>query len=89
MKILEIHTSKLPMEPTVREDAVQWLSSVTEGFTGAELENLCREAALLAMHESIKHAVVVSTIRLPRLFFYLLNFFLFYLTSQNIEPRAF
>jgi cell division protease FtsH len=44
-KILEIHTRRVPLSPNVDLDT---LAKITPGFSGADLENLCNEAALLA-----------------------------------------
>ncbi len=44
-KILEIHTRRLPLAPDVQLSLV---ARGTPGFSGADLENLCNEAALLA-----------------------------------------
>ncbi|HHI97806.1 MAG TPA: ATP-dependent metallopeptidase FtsH/Yme1/Tma family protein [Thermodesulfatator atlanticus] len=44
-KILEVHTKKVPLAPDV-DLAV--LAKATPGFTGADLENLVNEAALIA-----------------------------------------
>ncbi|MFT3765312.1 MAG: ATP-dependent zinc metalloprotease FtsH [Minicystis sp.] len=43
--ILEVHTRKKPLAPDVDLDA---LAAVTPGFSGADLENLVNEAAILA-----------------------------------------
>jgi cell division protease FtsH len=44
-KILEIHTRRVPLAPGVD---LELISKITPGFSGADLENLCNEAALLA-----------------------------------------
>jgi cell division protease FtsH len=44
-KILEIHTRRLPLGDDVM---LKTIARSTPGFTGADLENLCNEAALLA-----------------------------------------
>ncbi|MEQ1504110.1 MAG: ATP-dependent zinc metalloprotease FtsH, partial [Myxococcota bacterium] len=44
-EILRIHTKRMPVGPDVD---LQRISKVTPGFSGADLENLCNEAALLA-----------------------------------------
>jgi transitional endoplasmic reticulum ATPase len=49
-QILEIHTKKMPLAKDVDIDD---LSKKTEGYTGADIEGLTREAALLALRESI------------------------------------
>jgi len=44
-KILEIHTRKIPLAESVDLEVI---AKGTPGFTGADLENLCNESALLA-----------------------------------------
>jgi cell division protease FtsH len=44
-KILEIHTRRVPLSTNVD---LELLAKITPGFSGADLENLCNEAALLA-----------------------------------------
>jgi len=44
-KILEIHTRRVPLAEDVTLDVI---AKGTPGFSGADLENLCNEAALLA-----------------------------------------
>jgi len=51
-KILQIHTRKVPLSPDVN---LELLAKVTPGFSGADLENLCNEAALLAARHAKKH----------------------------------
>ena len=48
-KILEIHTAEMPMDKSVDLDK---LADETEGYTGADLESLAREAAMLALREN-------------------------------------
>ncbi|KAI9500894.1 P-loop containing nucleoside triphosphate hydrolase protein [Coemansia spiralis] len=48
--ILQIKTRRVPLADTV--DLAR-LAERTEGFSGADLDNLCREAALLALREDI------------------------------------
>ncbi len=55
-RILEIHTKGLALDPSV---SLQVLSQTTTGFSGADLANLCNEAALNAArlnHEKIDMA---------------------------------
>ena len=51
LEILKIHTNKMPIEN--KEKLVESLSEETEGFTGADLEALAREAAMLSLREDI------------------------------------
>ena len=48
--ILRIHTGRMPLDPGVDIPA---LASATEGFAGAHLSSLCREAGLECMREVI------------------------------------
>lgn len=48
LKILQIHTKNMPLENVDLEGLARRL----EGFVGADLENLCREAALTALRQS-------------------------------------
>jgi len=50
--ILAIHTRRIPMADTVD---LSRIAKMTPGFSGADLENLCNEAALLAAREDKKH----------------------------------
>ena len=47
-KILEIHTRGIPLAKDVNLDK---LAEITHGFVGADLEALCREAAMSALRE--------------------------------------
>ncbi|MFZ2471384.1 MAG: CDC48 family AAA ATPase, partial [Methanothrix sp.] len=49
-RILEINLSRM----AVSGDHAQWLAEVTEDYSGADLEMLCREAGMLALKEHIK-----------------------------------
>jgi len=46
--ILEVHTGGMPLAEDVKLES---LAAETEGLTGADLEALCREAAMLAIRE--------------------------------------
>jgi transitional endoplasmic reticulum ATPase len=50
-KILQIHLSKMPVSENV---TIEWLAGITENYTGADIEALCREAGMLALREHIK-----------------------------------
>ena len=43
LEILQIHTHNMPLDPNVDQDRV---AAVTHGFVGADLEYLCKEAAM-------------------------------------------
>ncbi len=51
LEILKIHTEKMPIEN--KSNIIKELSKDTDGFTGADLESLAREAAMLALREDI------------------------------------
>ncbi|MCW8966774.1 MAG: CDC48 family AAA ATPase [Candidatus Pacearchaeota archaeon] len=48
--ILKIHTKKMPLGKDVK---IKEFAEKTEGYTGADLESVCREAGMLALRESI------------------------------------
>jgi len=56
LKIFEIHTKNMPLDKDVD---IKNLAKQTEGFTGADIESLAREAAMLALREN-KQAKVVK-----------------------------
>lgn len=53
--ILDIHTRRTPLHDEVSLDDV---AARTEGFTGAELESVCRESAMHALREDLRAQVV-------------------------------
>jgi transitional endoplasmic reticulum ATPase len=50
LQILKIHTKNMPLAKDVK---IEELAEKTEGYVGADLENLVREAAMLALREDI------------------------------------
>ncbi|KAG0277516.1 hypothetical protein BGZ95_005808 [Linnemannia exigua] len=54
--ILEGYMDKMPMRVTSEE--IQSLSQATEGYSGADLENLCREAALICLRQDITNTEI-------------------------------
>ncbi len=50
LKILKIHTRNMPLADDVD---LEKLAEKTEGYVGADIEALCREAALMALREDI------------------------------------
>ncbi len=48
VKILKVHTRKMPLDKDVD---LEELARKTEYYTGADLENLCREAGMMALRE--------------------------------------
>jgi len=59
--ILEIHTKKMK-ENKVLDKSVDLdkLAEETEGYTGADIESLAREAAMLALRENIDTKLITS-----------------------------
>jgi len=51
VEIFKIHTKGMPLAKNVSLDE---LSDKTEGFSGADIEGFCREAAMLTLREDIK-----------------------------------
>ena len=51
LKILEVHTKEMPLDNDVN---LKKLSQVTEGYSGADIENLCREAGMEAIREKME-----------------------------------
>lgn len=48
LKILEIHSRRIPLQDV----SIDEIAKVTQGFSGADLMNLCREAAFNALNRS-------------------------------------
>jgi len=57
LQILKIHTKKMPLDKSV---SLKKIAKETEGYTGADLESLAREAAMLALRENIKSEIVTA-----------------------------
>ncbi|MEA3430772.1 MAG: CDC48 family AAA ATPase [Nanoarchaeota archaeon] len=50
-KIFEVHTKKMPLAANVN---IKKLADKTEGYVGADIEGVCREAAIAALREDMK-----------------------------------
>jgi transitional endoplasmic reticulum ATPase len=50
LEILKIHTKEMPLEDDVN---IEELADACENYSGADLEALCREAAMLAVRKNI------------------------------------
>ncbi|XP_077620606.1 ATPase family gene 2 protein homolog B isoform X3 [Crocuta crocuta] len=57
LSILKVHTKNMPMGPDV---SLENLAAETSFFSGADLGNLCKEAALLALQE---HGLEATTVK--------------------------
>ena len=51
-KIFEVHLERVKTEDEETEALAKNLSALTNGFSGAEIANVCNEAALIAARES-------------------------------------
>lgn len=58
LQILQIHTKNMPIEN--KEKLLEELSGETEGYTGADIEGLCREAAMLALRKNPDAKVITK-----------------------------
>ena len=52
LKILEVHTKEMPLDDEV---SLKKLAQMTEGYSGADLENVCREAGMQAIREEMEN----------------------------------
>lgn len=51
LDVFKIHTKSMPLAKDVN---IEELAKKTEGYAGADIESVCREAAMLALREDIK-----------------------------------
>lgn len=49
LEILKVHTRKMPLKDVDLDE----LAMLTEGYVGADIESVCREAAIIALRENI------------------------------------
>jgi transitional endoplasmic reticulum ATPase len=56
LEILKVHTKGMPLKNV----DIDYLAEQTEGFVGADVEALCREAAMLALREDIKNKQITA-----------------------------
>ncbi|MEM4239596.1 MAG: CDC48 family AAA ATPase [Candidatus Woesearchaeota archaeon] len=56
LEILKVHTKGMPLKSV----DLDYLAEQTEGFVGADIEALCREAAMLSLREDIKNKVITA-----------------------------
>jgi transitional endoplasmic reticulum ATPase len=55
IEIFKIHTKAMPLSKDV---SLEYLASKTDGYSGADIEGVCREAAMLSLREDIKSTEV-------------------------------
>ncbi len=54
LHILKIHTKKMPLDSSVN---LKEVAKMTGSFTGADIENLCREAGMCAVREGVTKVI--------------------------------
>ncbi len=52
IKILEVHTKNMPLAEDI---SLKHIAQITEGYSGADLENVCREAGMEAIREKLEN----------------------------------
>ena len=52
IKILEVHTKNMPLAEDI---SLKHIAQITEGYSGADLENVCREAGMQAIREKMEN----------------------------------
>ncbi len=57
IEVLKVHTAKMPLSQDVN---IQEVAGKTEGFVGADIEALCREAAMISLREDMKSKEVTK-----------------------------
>jgi len=55
LEIFKVHTKKMPLGDDVN---LEYLSKNTDGFVGADIEAVCREAVMLTLREDLKAEMV-------------------------------
>ena len=55
LEIFRIHTKSMPLSPDVDLDA---LAASADGYAGADIESVCREAAIIALRENMQASVI-------------------------------
>ncbi|MFT7616232.1 MAG: transitional endoplasmic reticulum ATPase [Candidatus Woesearchaeota archaeon] len=56
-KIFELHSKKIPLSADI---SLQKLAAKSEGYVGADIESLCREAAMLALRKNMQATIVTQ-----------------------------
>ncbi|MFX0033292.1 MAG: CDC48 family AAA ATPase [Candidatus Hodarchaeota archaeon] len=57
LKILEVHTKNMPLAEDVN---LKHIAQITEGYSGADLENVCREAGMQAIREQMQNFEIIE-----------------------------
>jgi transitional endoplasmic reticulum ATPase len=55
--ILKVHTSNMPLSDEV---SLKRIAQITEGYSGADLENVCREAGMQAIREKMNELETIE-----------------------------
>ncbi|MFH1445022.1 MAG: AAA family ATPase, partial [Nanoarchaeota archaeon] len=56
-EIFKVHTKKMPLEKSIN---LKSMAKEAEGYTGADIEAICREAGMNALRENIKSEIVTK-----------------------------
>ena len=56
LEILKVHTEKMPLKNVKLSE----IAKKTEGYVGADLEAVCREAAILALIKDMKSKEIIA-----------------------------
>ncbi len=56
LEILKVHIKSMPL----KDIDLDYIAEQTEGFVGADIEALCREAAMLALRQDIKTKIITA-----------------------------
>jgi transitional endoplasmic reticulum ATPase len=57
IEIMKVHTQNMPLAKNVN---IEDLAKKMENYTGADIENVCREAAMIALRENLESKEVTS-----------------------------
>lgn len=55
MAIFKVHTKKMPLDDDVQ---IEKLAKSSEGYVGADIESVCREAAMLTLRDNLEAETV-------------------------------
>ncbi|MGQ0794224.1 MAG: CDC48 family AAA ATPase [Deltaproteobacteria bacterium] len=86
LEIFEIHTRGMPLSRDIDLDR---LAEITHGFVGADIENLCREAAINALRGVIKGVDIEASAGAPdNLIALSVGMQDFFVALRGVEPSA-